>query len=107
MHLSHTLTRANSKGTLSSQEKRSADIIASFQRMLKPTSRVLRGGRVRTVPAESLVVGDVVHLAMGDCVPADIRVVENTGCKLDFSTLTGESDPVAVTTVATDNDPHR
>ncbi|KAE8743481.1 hypothetical protein FOCC_FOCC010933, partial [Frankliniella occidentalis] len=89
------------------QEKRSADIIAAFQKMLRPSSRVLRGGRVRSMPSEALVVGDVVHLAMGDCVPADIRVVENTGCKLDFSTLTGESDPVAVTTVATDNDPHR
>ncbi|KAJ1526859.1 hypothetical protein ONE63_008417 [Megalurothrips usitatus] len=89
------------------QEKRSADIVASFQKMLKPTSRVLRGGRVRTVPAETLVVGDVLHLAMGDCVPADVRVVESAGCKLDFSTLTGESDPVAVTTAATDTDPHR
>lgn len=89
------------------QEKRSADIIAAFQKMLKPSSRVLRGGRVRSVPAEALVVGDVVHLAMGDCVPADLRVVENTSCKLDVSTLTGESDPVPLTTTATDNDPHR
>ncbi|KAK3930546.1 Sodium/potassium-transporting ATPase subunit alpha, partial [Frankliniella fusca] len=88
-------------------EKRSADIIAAFQKMLRPSSRVLRGGRVRSVSSEALVVGDVVHLAMGDCVPADIRVVESSGCKLDASTLTGESDPVSVTTVATDNDPHR
>lgn len=75
--------------------------------MLKPSSRVLRDGQLRSEAAESLVVGDVVHVTMGDCVPADLRVVESSGCQLDCSTLTGESEPVAVTTVATDSDPHR
>ena len=44
--------------------------------MSSATSRVLRGGMVRLVKSEELVVGDVVLLEAGDAVPADARVIE-------------------------------
>lgn len=43
--------------------------------------------------AEDLVVGDVVEVKFGDRIPADIRIVESRGFKVDNSSLTGESEP--------------
>src|SRR5882672_1370941 len=53
----------------------------------------IRDGQKYTVPAEDLVVGDVVEVKGGDRIPADIRVVSASGCKVDNSCLTGESEP--------------
>ena len=39
--------------------------------------------------AEELVVGDVIQLKGGDGIPADVRIVENYGVKVDNSALTG------------------
>lgn len=46
-----------------------------------------------TVRAEDLVVGDVVDVKFGDRIPADIRIFESRGFKVDNSSLTGESEP--------------
>jgi P-type Ca2+ transporter type 2C len=59
------------------------------------TARVCRDGRVTAIPAEDLVVGDVVLLAAGDRVPADLRLTEASALKSDESVLTGESVTVA------------
>jgi len=58
-----------------------------------PLARVRRGGSVHTVPAASLVAGDVVLLRAGDVVPADARISRSEGLLLDRSVLTGESVP--------------
>ena len=58
-----------------------------------PVARVRRDGRTTTVPAESLVTGDVVLLQGGDVVPADIRITRADRLLLDRSVLTGESIP--------------
>ena len=44
--------------------------------MLSPIAMVLRAGRKRALPAAELVPGDVVFLASGDKVPADLRLLE-------------------------------
>ncbi len=49
----------------------------------------------REVPVDQLVPGDVVRLACGDAVPADLRLLRADGLTLDQSALTGESEPVA------------
>ena len=57
------------------------------------TCTLLRGGAVRSMDAELLVPGDVVLLSAGDSVPADARILEETGFAADESLLTGESEP--------------
>src|SRR3954453_5625562 len=63
-----------------------------------PTARVRRDATVSTVPASSLVAGDVVLLQGGDVVPADIRIHRADRLLVDRSVLTGESvpDPASV-----------
>ena len=52
-----------------------------------------RDGVEAEIPAEQLVVGDVVLLAAGDQVPADGRIVAASSLQIDESALTGESVP--------------
>ncbi|MGI8312844.1 HAD-IC family P-type ATPase [Saccharopolyspora hattusasensis] len=62
----------------------------------------LRRNDKRTrVPADELVVGDVIDLVAGDAVPADCRLLEADGLEVDESSLTGESQLVTKTTAAT------
>ncbi|HSP16539.1 MAG TPA: HAD-IC family P-type ATPase [Thermoanaerobaculia bacterium] len=58
------------------------------------TARIRRGDRVLPVPAEDLVAGDVVLLAAGDRVPADMRLMEASSLTTNESALTGESSTV-------------
>ena len=76
------------------QEGRAERALEGLRRMLSPRAVVRRGGRARTVPAEELVVGDVVLLAAGDRVPADLRLLRAHELAMDESLLTGESVPV-------------
>ena len=55
---------------------------------------MIRGGERKDVPADKLVVGDLVFVKSGDRIPADIRVIKCEGMKVDNSSLTGESDPL-------------
>ena len=54
---------------------------------------VHRGNEILTVRSEDLVVGDIVDVKFGDRIPADIRIMEASGFKVDNSSLTGESRP--------------
>lgn len=54
---------------------------------------MLRSGEKLTLRAEDIVVGDVVEVKFGDRIPADIRILESRGFKVDNSSLTGESEP--------------
>ncbi|CAI7835023.1 unnamed protein product [Closterium sp. NIES-53] len=56
--------------------------------------KVLRGGRVQTVSIFTLVVGDVVPLAIGDQVPGDGLLVSGHSLTIDEASMTGESDPM-------------
>lgn len=58
-------------------------------------TRVRRNGRVRRVPAQALVPGDIVLFEGGDIITADLRVIEAAALNSDESALTGESMPVA------------
>jgi len=72
------------------QAERAVEALAAF---LPATARVRRDGTLREIPALSLVPGDVLELAEGDCVCADGRVVRGE-VRMDLSALTGESAPV-------------
>uniref|UniRef100_A0A8C3W292 Sodium/potassium-transporting ATPase subunit alpha n=1 Tax=Catagonus wagneri TaxID=51154 RepID=A0A8C3W292_9CETA len=75
------------------QEAKSTNIMASFRKMIPQQALVIRDSEKRTVPAEQLVVGDIVEIKGGDQIPADIRLLTAQGCKVDNSSLTGESEP--------------
>lgn len=73
------------------QEAKAEDAINSLKRMLSSTATVTRDGKRIEVPATGLVPGDIVHLASGDKVPADMRLFQNRDLQIDESALTGES----------------
>src|SRR5699024_6356228 len=59
-----------------------------------PKTRVLREGQWKTIPAEDVVIGDIVRIKTGDRVPADIRIFNENSLEIEESALTGESYPV-------------
>ncbi|KAL0577333.1 hypothetical protein V5O48_004657 [Marasmius crinis-equi] len=75
------------------QIQKSEAILASFLAMIPPTSRVVRDGSLKSVPASELVKGDVVLIRVGDKTPADLVIFSATELKVDNSSLTGESEP--------------
>ncbi|KAF2355314.1 P-type ATPase [Trinorchestia longiramus] len=75
------------------QEAKSSRIMESFASMVPQYAIVLRDGEKQNLQAEDLSIGDVVEVKFGDRVPADIRIIEARGFKVDNSSLTGESEP--------------
>jgi magnesium-transporting ATPase (P-type) len=80
------------------QEGKASNVMASFKNMLPAQAKVVRDGRTQSVPAAELVVGDVLIISTGDIVPADMRVLWTQDCKVETSSLTGESLPLLVCT---------
>ncbi|XP_073441081.1 potassium-transporting ATPase alpha chain 2 [Dendrobates tinctorius] len=74
------------------QEAKSTNIMASFNKMIPQQALVTRDGEKLEVPATELVVGDLVDIKGGDRIPADLRLTFAQGCKVDNSSLTGESE---------------
>jgi Ca2+-transporting ATPase len=77
------------------QEFRAQRAIEALKKMAALEARVVRGGTHMSIPAAELVPGDLVKLAAGDIVPADLRLIETLELHADESALTGESMPVA------------
>lgn len=75
------------------QEWKSERALAALHSRIELSSRVVRNGAERIIPAREMVPGDVVHLAEGDRVPADIRILTSKELEADESTLTGEALP--------------
>ncbi len=76
------------------QEGKAENALKAIRQMLSPNALVLRDGRQVTIPAESLVPGDVVLLQSGDKVPADLRLFRVKELQIQEAILTGESVPV-------------
>ena len=75
------------------QEGKAESAMNALQSMMKATARVRRDGVEAEIPAEQLVVGDVVLVTAGDEVPADGRIVSSSALEIDESAFTGESVP--------------
>lgn len=76
------------------QEFRASKAIESLSAMVPEFATVLRDGQKATVPVSEVVPGDVVVLASGDRVPADLRLVSLRNLQIEEAALTGESVPV-------------
>jgi P-type Ca2+ transporter type 2C len=81
------------------QESKAAAAMEALLRMTAPTATVVRGGHHQEVEVWQLVPGDVVVLAGGDRVPADLRLMEAHNLQADEAALTGESVPAAKSTL--------
>lgn len=77
------------------QEGKAESAMNALQSMMKATARVRRDGREAEIPADQLVVGDIVLIAAGDQVAADGRIIEASALQIDESALTGESVPAS------------
>jgi len=86
------------------QEARAEGAIAALARMAASSTTVLRDGIKQQLPAAELVPGDVVLLAPGDKVPADLRLFRVRELMTDEAALTGESLPVAKLTAHLEKD---
>jgi len=75
------------------QESKSAKIMESFKNLVPQYALAIRDGEKVNIKAAELTLGDVIEVKFGDRMPADMRVVEATGMKVDNSSLTGESEP--------------
>ncbi|GAB3147166.1 cation-transporting P-type ATPase [Amycolatopsis stemonae] len=80
------------------QESRAQRALEALSTLVPVEATVVRDGVPRRVPAARLVPGDVVELAAGDRVPADLRLAGTTLTEIDESALTGESVPARKST---------
>lgn len=76
------------------QEARADSAAKSLRAMISVTATALRDGKPREVQLAELVPGDVVNLAAGDMIPADVRLLSAKDLFLIQASLTGESMPV-------------
>lgn len=76
------------------QENKANQSLLALKKMVKIRAKVLRDGYEKEIDSEELVVGDVVLLRSGDKVPADGRIIEAKGLKINEASLTGESQAV-------------
>lgn len=82
------------------QEGKAESALDAIRAMLSPHANVIRDGQRREIDAAALVPGDVVMLASGDKVPADVRLIAVSELRIEEAALTGESLPVNKSTAA-------
>ena len=73
------------------QEIRAKNASKQLNRLIHESITVRRAGEVKEIPAEELVVGDIVLLSAGDRVPADLRLTKVSDLFLSQAAITGES----------------
>jgi H+-transporting ATPase len=76
------------------EEFQAGNAVAALKATLALQARVKRDGTWTTIPARELAPGDLMHIRIGDIVPADARLLEGDPVLVDQSALTGESLPV-------------
>ncbi len=79
------------------QEYKAERALELLKKIASPTAKVIRNKKIRVIPAENLVPGDIIILETGEKVPADARLLKISNLKINESILTGESIPVTKT----------
>ncbi|WP_407280967.1 cation-transporting P-type ATPase [Aromatoleum evansii] len=86
------------------QEGKAEAALDAIRAMLSPHATVIRGGHRHEFDAADLVPGDLVILASGDRIPADLRLVSVRELRIEEAALTGESLPIEKGTEAVNAD---
>lgn len=73
------------------REYRAERAIEKLRQVLPVYAHVIRDGEEIHLPASEIVPGDLLILAEGDNIPADARVVEEYGLRVNNAALTGEA----------------
>ena len=76
------------------QNVRSSNAVDSLLKMVSVTTDIIRDGKDQEIDTSKVVVGDVIRLAAGDMVPADMRLLTSKDLFCSSSSLNGESNPV-------------
>ncbi|BDR59141.1 magnesium-translocating P-type ATPase [Xylocopilactobacillus apicola] len=76
------------------QSVKSNNAADKLQSMVKVKADVYRDGYLQEVSLDDIVVGDIVKLAAGDMIPADLRLLQTRDLFISQAALTGESYPV-------------
>lgn len=80
------------------QESRSGNAAEKLLAMITTTCTVSRRNEEKIeLPMDDLVVGDIIHLSVGDMVPADVRLLDAKDLFVSQASLTGESEPIEKT----------
>ncbi|KAF7156860.1 hypothetical protein CNMCM5623_000705 [Aspergillus felis] len=79
------------------QESSAEKAIAALQEYSANEATVVRDGKTKRIKAEYLVPGDIIHIGVGDRVPADCRLlsIQSNSFRVDQAVLTGESESVS------------
>jgi len=75
------------------QEYKAGKAIEALSSMVPENATVTRGGNIETIPVSDIVPGDIVHLAAGERIPADMRIIQQKNLQAEEAALTGESVP--------------
>ena len=88
------------------QELRADNAAEELKAMVSNKTNVIRDGKEKEIPLKMLVPGDIINIAAGDMIPADVRIISAKDLFLNQAALTGEAMPVEKTTaiVAKDMD---
>jgi len=76
------------------QEYKAEKAVEVLKKIIQPMTKVLRDGKVREILTKEVVPGDILLLETGDKIPADAKIFEIIGLRVDESALTGESAAV-------------
>lgn len=87
------------------QTLKSQSIMDSFKDFIPPETIVVRNGVEMKMDATKLVVGDIVKVELGKKIPADLRIIDSQGMKVDNSSLTGETELLPRSAKCTNDNP--
>jgi Ca2+-transporting ATPase len=76
------------------QEYKAEKSLAALRKMVTRSSKVVRDGKLQTLPSKKIVPGDLVLIEAGDYIPADGRFIKSFGLSTQEAALTGESIPI-------------
>ncbi|MBZ4195484.1 magnesium-translocating P-type ATPase [Mycoplasma tauri] len=76
------------------EDSKNSSSASKLIQMVQTTTKVERNGVYYEIPLDEVVVGDIVILAAGDIIPADLRILSAKDLFVSQASLTGESEPV-------------